>query len=101
MFQGKKGEGSNSTLDKILDRPCNTHGPKNDGDPPATHTNQNRWVHKKAVQSSKGNADKPNPCNNDDEDNPQPGKGNGRSEAVPTAIKYLNMIYPSHTSKKE
>lgn len=101
QFQGKKGKGGNSTLDKILDQPCDIHGPKKDGDPPATHTNQNCWVHKKAMQSGKGNADKPNPCNKDDEDEPQPGKGNGGQKQFPLQIKYVNMIYPSHTSKKE
>lgn len=71
QFQGKTGNSGTSTYDKIMDRPCDIHAPKNPEDHPANQTNQNCWVHKKRTRKAgQGNADKPNPPNDDDEDGP-------------------------------
>ena len=68
-----------STLDKIMDMPCDHHAPK----------------------SKKDNADKQNPPNDDDEDGPQDGASIGEQKQLPLQDKNLNMIYPCHTIKRD
>lgn len=61
-----------------MNRPCDYHGRKNLDDPPANNTNRNCWIYKKMVKQFKNvKANKQDPSNDDDEDEPQPEKGNG------------------------
>src|SRR4051812_43633913 len=65
-----------SSLDRILDRPCQIHGTP---DKPANHTNRNCWVFKQAGKLNAKHKGKGPPSKDDDEEPRQPNTGDRRN----------------------
>src|SRR3989337_1392630 len=61
-----------SSLDKILDRPCQIHGTP---DKPANHTNRSCWVFKQAGKLNAEHKGKGPPSDDDDQEPRQPNTG--------------------------
>ena len=92
-FKGNKDD--LSSLDKILDRPCQIHVTP---DKPANHTNRECWVFK---QVSKLNAEQKvkGPQSKDEDERRQPNTGGQKK--FPPEIKTVSMIYVMHIPKWE
>ena len=85
-----------SSLDRILDRPCQIHGTP---DKPANHTNRNCWVFKqvgKLTAEYKGKG----PPSKDNDEEPRPPNTGGQKK-FPPVVKTVNMIYATHIPKRE
>lgn len=74
----KKNNPGPSSLDRILDRPCQIHGTP---DKPANHTNRECWVFKQAGKLNAENKEK-GPQSNDNEE-PRPPNTGGRRSFIP------------------
>ena len=85
-----------SSLDRILDRPCQIHGTPNK---PANHTNRNCWVYKQAGKLNAEHKGKGSPSNDDDQEPRQPNTGGQKQ--FPPEVKIVNMIYVTHIPKRE
>ena len=87
-FKGNKD--GPSSLDKILDRPCQIHGTL---EKPANHTNRECWVFK---QASKLNAEhKGRETPSEDEDEPRQPNTRGQKQ-FPLEVKTVNMVHATH-----
>ena len=60
----KRSNPGSSSLDRILDRPCQIHGTP---DKPANHTNRSCWVFKQAGKLNTENKEKGSPSEDGDE----------------------------------
>ena len=69
-----------SSLDRILDRPCQIHG---NADKPANHTNGDCWVFKQADKLNVENKEKGSQSKDDDEEPRPPNKG-GQKKPPPS-----------------
>ena len=67
----KRNKDGSSSLDRILDQPCQIHGTL---DKPANHTNSDCWVFKQAGKLNAENKDK-GLHNDDDEEHRRPNIG--------------------------
>ena len=74
----RKNPGS-SSLDRILDRPCQIHGTP---DKPANHTNKSCWVFKQAGKLNTENKEKGSQSEDDDEE-PRPPNTGGQKKSPP------------------
>ena len=71
-----RNNSGSSSLDRILDRPCQIHGTP---EKPANHTNKDCWVFKQAGKLNAENREKGSQSKDDDEDPRQPNTGDRRS----------------------
>ena len=85
-----------SSLDRILDRPCQIHGTPGT---PANHTNRECWVFKQAGRSGAKNKEKGS--QSDDDDKEPRSSNTGGQKKFPPQIKTVNMINATHTPKWE
>ena len=85
-----------SSLDKILDRPCQIHGSP---DKPANHTNRNCWVFKQAGKLNAEHKGKGPPSDSEEEEARLPSTGGQKQ--FPLEVKTVNMIYVTHTPERE
>jgi hypothetical protein len=92
----KRNKNGSSSLDRILNRPCQIHGTP---DKPANHTNRSCWVFKQAGKLNTEHKGKESPNEDDDED-PRPPNTGGQKK-FPHEVKTLNMIYVTHIPKRE
>src|SRR3954470_10639362 len=83
-----------SSLDRMLDRPCQIHGTP---DKPANHTNRNCWVFKQAGKLNTEHKGK-GPPSEDDDAEPRPTNTWGQKK-FPHEVKTVNMIYLTHIPK--
>ena len=75
----KRNSSSPSSLDRILDRPCQIHGTP---DKPANHTNRDCWVFKQAGKLNAENKEKGLQSEDDDEE-PWPPNTGGQKKFPP------------------
>ena len=80
-----------SSLDRILDRPCQIHGTPGT---PANHTNRECWFFKQAGRSGAKNKEKGSQSNDDEEEPRSP--NTGEQKKFPPQIKTVNMINATH-----
>ena len=92
----QKNNSGPSSLDRILDRPCQIHGTPGTA---ANHTNRECWVHKQADRSGAENKEKGSQSDEDDEEPRSPNK-RGQKQ-FPLQIKTVNMINAIHIPKRE
>ena len=92
----KRNREGSSSLDQILDRPCQIHGTP---DKPANNTNRSCWVFKQAGKLNTEHKEKGSPSKDDDEE-PRPPNTGGQKK-FPPEVKMVNMIYVTHIPKKE
>ena len=92
----KRNNSGSSSLDRILDRPCQIHGTP---DTPANHTNRSCWVFKQAGKINAENKEKGSQSKDDDEE-PRPPNTGGQKK-FPPQVKTVNMIYATHIPKRE
>lgn len=83
-----------SSLDRILDRPCQIHGTPGT---PANHTNRECWVFIQAGRSDAENKGKGSQSDDDDEEPRSPNTGGQKK--FPPRVKTVNMICASHIPK--
>ena len=85
-----------SSLDHILDRPCQI-----DGTPgtPANHTNRECWVFKQASRSGAKNKDKGSQSDDRDKEPRSPNRG-GQKKSL-QQIQMVNMVNATHTPNPE
>lgn len=83
-----------SSLDRILDRPCQIHGTL---DKPSNHTNRNCWVFKQAGKLNAEHKGK-GPRSEDDDEEPHPPNTGGQKK-FPLEVKTVNMMYVTHIPK--
>ena len=91
----KRSNPGSSSLDRILDRPCQIHGTP---DKPTNHTNRSCWVFKQAGKLNTENKQKGSPREDDDEE-PRPPNTGGQKK-FPPQVKTVNMIYATHILKR-
>ena len=75
----QKNNSGPSSLDRILDRPCQIHGTP---DKPANHTNRDCWVFKQAGKLNAGNKEKGSQSEDDNEE-PRPPNIGGQKKFPP------------------
>ena len=75
----KRNRAGSSSLDRILDRPCQIHGTP---DKPSNHTNRSCWVFKQAGKLNTEYKVKGSPSEDDDEE-PRPPNTGGAKEIPP------------------
>ena len=75
----KKNNSGPSSLDRILDRPCQIHGTP---DKPPNHTNRDCWVFKQAGKLNTENKDKGSQSEDDDKEPRPPNTGDRRSSLL-------------------
>ena len=75
----KRNNPGSSSLDRILDRPCQIHGTP---DKPANHTNRSCWVFKQAGKLNTENKEKGSQSEDDDEE-PRPPNTGGQKKSPP------------------
>ena len=92
-FKGNKD--GPSSLDKILDRPCQIHGTPAK---PGNHNNRSCWVFKQASKLTAEHKGK-GPQSEDEDESRQPNTGGHKK--FPPKIKTVNMIYVTHIPKRE
>ena len=92
----QKNNSGPSSLDRILDRPCQIHGTPGT---PANHTNRECWVFKQADRSGAENKEKGSQSDDNDEEPRSPNKGGQRR--FPPQIKTVNMINVIDIPKRE
>ena len=92
----KRNNPGPSSLDHILDRPCQIHGTPGT---PANHINRECWVFKQAGRSGAENKEKGSQSNEDDEEPWTPNTGGQKK--FPPQIKMVNMINATHIPKLE
>ena len=93
----KKNNSGPSSLDCILDRPCQIHGTP---DKPPNHTNnRDCWVFKQASKLNAESKEKGSQSEDDDEE-PRPPNTGGQKK-FPPQVKTVNMIYTTHIPKRE
>ena len=92
----KRNNQGPSSLDCILDRPCQIHGTL---DKPANHTRRSYWVFKQAGKLNAEDKEEGSQSENDDEE-PRPPNIGGQKK-FPPQIKMVNMIYATHIPKRE
>ena len=92
----QKNNSGPSSLDSILDRPCQIHGTP---DKPPNHTNRDCWVFKQASKLNAENREKGSQSEDDDEEPRQPNIGGQKK--FPPQVKMVNMIYATHIPKRE
>ena len=73
-----------SSLDRILDRPCQIHDTP---DKPANHTNRECWVFKQASKLNAENKEKGSRRKDDDEE-PRPPNTGGQKKSPPPKLKW-------------
>ena len=92
----EKNNSGPSSLDRILDRPCQIHGTP---DKPPNHNNRDCWVFKHANKLNAENKDKGSQSEDDDKE-PRPPNTGGQKK-FPPQVKMVNMIYATHIPKRE
>ena len=92
----KRNNEGPSSLDRILDRPCQIHGTP---DKQANHTNRDCWVFKQAGKLNAENKEKGSQSEDEDEEPRQPNIGGQKK--FPPQVKMVNMIYATHIPKRE
>ena len=75
----KRNNSGSSSLDRILDRPCQIHSTL---DKPANHTNRDCWVFKQAGKINAENKEKGSQSKDDDEE-PRPPNTGGQKKFPP------------------
>ena len=93
----KRNNSGLSSLDRILDHPCQIHGTP---DKLANHTNRDCWVFKQADKLNAENKEKGSQIEDDDEE-PRPPNTGGQKKFPPPQVKTVNMIYATHIPKRE
>ena len=79
----KRNNSGSSSLDRILDRPCQIHGTPNKS---ANHTNKDCWVFKQAGKLNAENKEKGSQSEDDDEE-PRPPNTGGQKKPPPPKLK--------------
>ena len=77
----KRNNPGPSSLDRILDRPCQIHGIP---DKPANHTNIDCWVFKQADKLNAENKEKGSQSEDDDEESRSPNTGGQKKSPLPS-----------------